>query len=71
MTITQELLDKLFEEAKVNPRLRTNLDLRTSGYMRKSFLRMVRLRLESLNAYICVLSLVPTAAKCPRVCGIR
>ena len=31
MTITQELLDKLFEEAKVNPRLRTNLDLRTSA----------------------------------------
>ena len=30
MTIDQELLDKLFEEAKVNPRLRTNLDLRTS-----------------------------------------
>ena len=31
MTITQELLDKLFEEARVNPRLRTNLDLRTSA----------------------------------------
>ena len=31
MTITQELLDRLFEEAKVNPRLRTNLDLRTSA----------------------------------------
>ena len=31
MTITQELLDKLFEEAKGNPRLRTNLDLRTSA----------------------------------------
>lgn len=30
MTINQELLDKLFEEAKGNPRLRTNLDLRTS-----------------------------------------
>ena len=30
MTINQELLEKLFEEAKVNPRLRTNLDLRTS-----------------------------------------
>lgn len=31
MTIDQELLDKLFEQAKVNPRLRTNLDLRTSS----------------------------------------
>ena len=31
MTITQDLLDKLFEEAKGNPRLRTNLDLRTSA----------------------------------------
>lgn len=31
MTITQDLLDKLFDEAKVNPRLRTNLDLRTSS----------------------------------------
>ena len=31
MTINQELLDKLFEEAKGNPRLRTNLDLRTSA----------------------------------------
>ena len=31
MTINQELLDKLFEEAKGNPRLRTNLDLRTSS----------------------------------------
>ena len=31
MTITQELLDKLFEEARVNPRLRTNLELRTSA----------------------------------------
>jgi cupin fold WbuC family metalloprotein len=31
MTITQDLLDKLFEEANVNPRLRTNLDLRTSA----------------------------------------
>ena len=31
MTINQELLDKLFEEARVNPRLRTNLDLRTSS----------------------------------------
>ena len=31
MTINQELLEKLFEEAKVNPRLRTNLDLRTSA----------------------------------------
>ena len=31
MTISKELLDKLFEEAKVNPRLRTNLDLRTSA----------------------------------------
>ena len=31
MTITQELLDKLFDEAKGNPRLRTNLDLRTSA----------------------------------------
>ena len=30
MTINQELLDKLFEEAKDNSRLRTNLDLRTS-----------------------------------------
>ena len=30
MTINQELLEKLFEGAKVNPRLRTNLDLRTS-----------------------------------------
>ena len=31
MTITKELLEKLFEEAKVNPRLRTNYDLRTSA----------------------------------------
>ena len=31
MTINQELLDKLFDEAEVNPRLRTNLDLRTSA----------------------------------------
>ena len=31
MTITQDLLDKLFDEAKMNPRLRTNLDLRTSA----------------------------------------
>ena len=31
MKINQELLDKLFEDAKVNPRLRTNLDLRTSA----------------------------------------
>ena len=31
MTITKELLEKLFEEAKENPRLRTNLDMRTSA----------------------------------------
>ena len=31
MTITKELLEKLLEEAKGNPRLRTNLDLRTSA----------------------------------------
>ena len=31
MTINQELLEKLFEEAKVNHRLRTNFDLRTSA----------------------------------------
>ena len=31
MTIDQELLDKLFADAKTNPRLRTNLDLRTSS----------------------------------------
>lgn len=31
MKINQELLDKLFEDAKVNSRLRTNLDLRTSA----------------------------------------
>ena len=30
MEITKELLDKLFEKAKENPRLRQNLDLRTS-----------------------------------------
>ena len=30
MTINQELLEKLFVEARLNPRLRTNLDLRTS-----------------------------------------
>ena len=30
MTINQELLEKLLEEAKVNARHRTNLDLRTS-----------------------------------------
>jgi cupin fold WbuC family metalloprotein len=30
MTINKELLEKLFEEAKANPRLRTNYDLRTS-----------------------------------------
>ena len=31
MTINQELLNKLFKEAEVNPRKRTNLDLRTSA----------------------------------------
>lgn len=31
MTIDQELLDKLFGEAKESPRLRMNLDLRTSA----------------------------------------
>ena len=31
MTINQDLLERLFEEAKVNARLRTNLDLRTSA----------------------------------------
>ena len=31
MTINLELLEELFEEAKVNPRLRTNQDLRTSA----------------------------------------
>jgi cupin fold WbuC family metalloprotein len=31
MTIDQELLDKLFAGARENPRLRTNLDLRTSN----------------------------------------
>lgn len=31
MTIYKELLDKLFEQAKENPRLRTNLDMRTSN----------------------------------------
>ncbi len=31
MTIDQELLDKLFADAKDNPRLRTNLDMRTSS----------------------------------------
>ena len=31
MKINQELLEELFEEAKWNPRLRTNLDLRTSA----------------------------------------
>lgn len=31
MTINQDLLERLFEEAKVNDRLRTNLDLRTSA----------------------------------------
>ena len=31
MTINQELLDNLFEEAKANPRLRMNLDLRTTA----------------------------------------
>ena len=31
MTINQELIEKLFNEAQVNPRLRTNLDLRTSA----------------------------------------
>ena len=31
MTIDNELLEKLFEEAKANPRLRTNFDLRTSA----------------------------------------
>ncbi len=31
MTIDQQLLDKLFANAKANPRLRTNLDLRTSS----------------------------------------
>ena len=30
MEINKELLNKLFEQAKVNPRLRLNLDLRTS-----------------------------------------
>ena len=31
MTINKELIEKLLEEAKGNPRLRTNLDLRTSA----------------------------------------
>ncbi len=31
MTIDKELLDRLFADAKENPRLRTNLDLRTSS----------------------------------------
>ncbi len=31
MIINQNLLDKLFEQAQTNPRLRTNLDLRTSN----------------------------------------
>jgi cupin fold WbuC family metalloprotein len=31
MTINQELLEELFEKAKMNSRLRTNLDLRTSA----------------------------------------
>lgn len=31
MIINQELIDKLLEQAKENPRLRTNLDLRTSN----------------------------------------
>ena len=31
MTINQKLLEKLFEEARVNHRLRTNLDMRTSA----------------------------------------
>ena len=31
MKINKELLDKLFEQAKENPRLRQNLDLRTSA----------------------------------------
>ena len=31
MEINKELLDKLFEQAKENPRLRQNLDLRTSS----------------------------------------
>lgn len=31
MTINQDLLERLFEEAKVNARLRTNFDLRTSA----------------------------------------
>ena len=31
MEINKELLDSLFEQAKENPRLRQNLDLRTSS----------------------------------------
>ena len=31
MEINKELLDSLFEQAKGNPRLRQNLDLRTSS----------------------------------------
>ena len=31
MTLNQDLLERLFEEAKGNARLRTNLDLRTSA----------------------------------------
>ena len=31
MEINKELLDQLFKQAKVNPRLRQNLDLRTSS----------------------------------------
>ena len=31
MEINRDLLDNLFEQAKENPRLRQNLDLRTSG----------------------------------------
>ena len=31
MEINKELLDSLFEQAKENPRLRQNMDLRTSS----------------------------------------
>lgn len=31
ITINQDLLEKLFEDVKVNPRLRTNFDLRISA----------------------------------------
>ena len=62
MMINQDLLDKLFEEAKGNPRLRTNLDLRTSTEDGKVTLK------ESERIY--AQKMVCMDVRCRKACGI-